>query len=425
MVHGVRLEGGRATLYRNRYVDTHAVRAGAGFGEGAPGGASNQSNVSAIWHGGRLLTQRRGRPAVRARPDDLATVGPYDFGGRLTTCVHRAPEDRPGDRPAALLRLRLRAAVPHLPRGRARRHDGALETDRSPEQRDDPRLRHHRDATRCSGTSRCVFDLEAGDASASRIRRSGAFPYQWRPEAGARIGVMPLAGGADRRCSGSTSTRATCSTASTPSVAATRSSSTCAACATMFVDGRGARRRRLAAAVDGRHRDRRRSRDDVLDDATDRRPAVARPAPRRPRAPLRLPRRDPRQRRHRRLRRRHQARHRHRPTRASGTRARPRTAASGCSSPSTRGEDDGATCSAYVHDEATDRSELVVIDATDVTDGPVAQVELPARVPYGFHAAWVPAVVGRELRPGAGLRPETRPSPATPAGTMVEQRQRG
>ena len=56
----------------------------------------------------------------------------------------------------------------------------------------------------------------------------------------------------------------------------------------------------------------------------------------------------------------------------------------------TRGEDAGYLLT-YVHDEATDKSELVVIDATEVADGPIAQVELPARVPYGFHAAWVPA----------------------------------
>jgi carotenoid cleavage dioxygenase len=31
-----------------------------------------------------------------------------------------------------------------------------------------------------------------------------------------------------------------------------------------------------------------------------------------------------------------------------------------------------------------------VLDATDVAAGPVASVRLPQRVPYGFHAAWLP-----------------------------------
>lgn len=42
------------------------------------------------------------------------------------------------------------------------------------------------------------------------------------------------------------------------------------------------------------------------------------------------------------------------------------------------------------HDRTTDRSSLLVLDATDVTAGPVAEVHLPVRVPAGFHGNWVP-----------------------------------
>jgi carotenoid cleavage dioxygenase len=45
----------------------------------------------------------------------------------------------------------------------------------------------------------------------------------------------------------------------------------------------------------------------------------------------------------------------------------------------------------YAYDATRDGSDLVVLDATDVAAGPVATVELPQRVPYGFHATWVPA----------------------------------
>lgn len=45
----------------------------------------------------------------------------------------------------------------------------------------------------------------------------------------------------------------------------------------------------------------------------------------------------------------------------------------------------------FVYDASVGRSELVVLDATDVAAGPVATVELPARVPAGFHGNWVPA----------------------------------
>jgi len=45
----------------------------------------------------------------------------------------------------------------------------------------------------------------------------------------------------------------------------------------------------------------------------------------------------------------------------------------------------------FVYDATVDRSELVVLDATDLAAGPVATVPLPARVPAGFHGNWVPA----------------------------------
>ncbi len=51
-------------------------------------------------------------------------------------------------------------------------------------------------------------------------------------------------------------------------------------------------------------------------------------------------------------------------------------------------EDDGYVVS-FVHDQNEDRSEVVVLNARDLAAGPVARVLLPARVPLGFHAAWV------------------------------------
>ena len=52
-------------------------------------------------------------------------------------------------------------------------------------------------------------------------------------------------------------------------------------------------------------------------------------------------------------------------------------------------EDDGWLMS-LVHDAHTDRSELVVLAADAPDAGPVARVELPVRVPVGFHGNWVP-----------------------------------
>ena len=50
-------------------------------------------------------------------------------------------------------------------------------------------------------------------------------------------------------------------------------------------------------------------------------------------------------------------------------------------------EDDGYVIT-LVTDSNTWRSECLVFDATDITTGPVARVQMPHRVPYGFHATW-------------------------------------
>ncbi|MBV9089075.1 MAG: carotenoid oxygenase family protein [Mycobacteriaceae bacterium] len=43
----------------------------------------------------------------------------------------------------------------------------------------------------------------------------------------------------------------------------------------------------------------------------------------------------------------------------------------------------------YVYDPARDGSDLVIIDASDFTGKPVARVRLPQRVPHGFHGNWI------------------------------------
>jgi carotenoid cleavage dioxygenase len=52
-------------------------------------------------------------------------------------------------------------------------------------------------------------------------------------------------------------------------------------------------------------------------------------------------------------------------------------------------EDDGWLLN-IVYDDRRDASDLVVLDARDITAGPVATVHMPRRVPFGFHANWFP-----------------------------------
>lgn len=58
------------------------------------------------------------------------------------------------------------------------------------------------------------------------------------------------------------------------------------------------------------------------------------------------------------------------------------------SRPNATTEDDGWLVT-YVHDGNDDSAEFVVLDAQDLSRGYVARVKLPQRVPFGFHGNWV------------------------------------
>ncbi|NKB99273.1 MAG: carotenoid oxygenase [Pseudomonadales bacterium] len=55
-------------------------------------------------------------------------------------------------------------------------------------------------------------------------------------------------------------------------------------------------------------------------------------------------------------------------------------------------EDDGYLMT-FVYDAGKDTSELVILDAQDMSRPAIAQVHIPSRVPYGFHGNWVPDTI--------------------------------
>ena len=57
--------------------------------------------------------------------------------------------------------------------------------------------------------------------------------------------------------------------------------------------------------------------------------------------------------------------------------------------PTASGEDDGwlLVC---VYRQATDTSDLVILDGRNIDSEPIATVRLPRRIPAGFHGAWLP-----------------------------------
>jgi len=96
MVHSLRIERGKASWYRNRYVATTLHERGQSFAEaGVPGGDITQSNVALVHHAGHLLTLGEVGFPYELATKDLSTVGPYDFGGQLTTWMTAHPKIDP------------------------------------------------------------------------------------------------------------------------------------------------------------------------------------------------------------------------------------------------------------------------------------------------------------------------------------------
>lgn len=96
MVHGVRLENGRATSYRNRWVRTRSFTGDARFldDEGNHDLTAGQSNTHVVRHAGRTLAL-----VETSFPYELTceldTVGPHDFDGNLRTPMTAHPKTCP------------------------------------------------------------------------------------------------------------------------------------------------------------------------------------------------------------------------------------------------------------------------------------------------------------------------------------------
>ncbi|MGV0644744.1 carotenoid oxygenase family protein [Mycolicibacterium sp. XJ879] len=78
---------------------------------------------------------------------------------------------------------------------------------------------------------------------------------------------------------------------------------------------------------------------------------------------------------------------------AFGTAASPGVPGEAVFVPSTSGPADESSgwYLAYVYDPARDGSDLVIIDASEFAGSPVARIQMPQRVPFGFHGNWISA----------------------------------
>ena len=382
MVHGLRLGGGKAAWYRNRWVRTPDLAARSGFPAPPPSpldatiGGSGAVNVLA--HAGRILACGEVGLPYELTPE-LDTVGQCDFGGTIGTNITAHPKLDPV--PGELLAFGYDFGPTHLRYHRIGADGATVQTEviDTPA----PTMMHDFGVT----ATRVVFmDLPV----IFDVERLGTgMPFRWEPANGARLGVMPRDGGNDdvrwieiEPCyvfhplhayddgdrivmdvvrhptmfSSSTigpeePTAPTLDRWVIDPVAGTVESSR--------LDDRSQEFPRLDERLVGRRHRYGYAVELVKDGSFDAGGIVKNDLV----------------------------------TGASQVhRLEPGRAASEAvfvPASATAGEDEGWLL-APVYDAATDRSDVIVLDAGDFTAAPVATIHLPVRIPFGFHGSWVP-----------------------------------
>jgi carotenoid cleavage dioxygenase len=198
MIHAVRFEGGRAS-YTNRYVRTPSIAAEERAGRALWGGVmtpvmpppeeagelngqyKDLPDINVVRHGGRLLALAEGGRPFEMTPQ-LATVGPYYFGGKLAQgiCAHPKIDPLTGE----MIAFRYAFEKPFLSWSVIDR-DGNVSRAEQPIDIDAPYMIHDCALTRSYlvlFVCPAPFDL----ASAEVLR--------WAPERGTRIALVPRDG---------------------------------------------------------------------------------------------------------------------------------------------------------------------------------------------------------------------------------------
>ena len=183
MVHGVALEGGRALWYRNRFIETNLYLSGGG---GGIGGADNASNVSAFNHQGRLFTLGEVGIPFELSTQDLSTLGANDFDDTVGQSFTAHPKEDPAT--GYLHSFGYWFMAPYLT---YRVHDAEGSLVSSTEIGVSESTMMHSFAI----TEQDVVFWECPVGFDLNAAMEGVgLPYSWQEEYGTRIGILPLGG---------------------------------------------------------------------------------------------------------------------------------------------------------------------------------------------------------------------------------------
>ncbi|GAB5487093.1 MAG: carotenoid oxygenase family protein [Parasphingorhabdus sp.] len=185
MAHGIRVQGGEAVWYRNRWIRSNAVSDALGE-ERKPGTRkprTDTANTNIVEIGGKTfaIVEAGGFPVELT--DELETVAHNPFEGTLTNGFSAHPHFDPktGEAHAIVYDAPVADTVWHVvvsPEGKVTREEPIAV-------KDGPSIHD------CQITENfvLVFDLPA-TFSMKRMLAGYAFPYDWNPDHGARVGLL-------------------------------------------------------------------------------------------------------------------------------------------------------------------------------------------------------------------------------------------
>lgn len=194
MAHGVRLQAGKALWYKNRYVQTPLLQEPAGSVITLDTPACN---VSFIHHASRLLALGEIGHPYEISKDDLSTLGKYDFQGKLAESFTAHPKIDPVN--GEMLAFSYTFVPPFL---RYYQIDAQGAMTRSvditqPNRRDGvPSKQTMMHDFQITQTKVIFMHLPITLDVAVGLSKKG-FPYFWDESNGAHLGIMPRDGGSD------------------------------------------------------------------------------------------------------------------------------------------------------------------------------------------------------------------------------------
>tara|TARA_B100001964_G_scaffold239195_1_gene306123 strand:- start:514 stop:1830 length:1317 start_codon:yes stop_codon:yes gene_type:complete len=184
MIHGVELENGNANWYRNRYVQTPLLAdEGADPMEALDDRSKSLANTHVIGHAGKILALEEGHWPFELSAD-LETVGAYNYDGKLNTGMTAHPKICPET--GELLFFYYGMTPPYMTYHRASAQGELVQSEEIEVK--GATMVHDFNITR----NHIIFmDLPL---VWNFENVTGGLPIQWSDDYGARLGVMPRNG---------------------------------------------------------------------------------------------------------------------------------------------------------------------------------------------------------------------------------------